>query len=517
MPLTTSAKIVDDNFTKALDAFGELYGQILRKLYVDLYVRKHALNLLKSSYIVKYGITARHFNAIRYDLQGKIASIIEVKKTESDSKKRKIQNIEKKIKKILNEQNKKTKLKKTFSKLSEIQKIKNEIKQLDFKVHNYNRKLNRLNIELLRVKKQVENPSICFGSKKAFKKQFQLKKNDYKNHQEWKDDWQELRSNSIFILGSYSESFGNQTCQFNNGELQLRLPNALLKFCNNPKKNTITTTVNFTYLLPELEMCTFKDKASRSAVSYRFSKNIETNTWYCHASFDYKVPPIISRPECGRIGIDLNADHFAVAHVSHDGNLIKSWDIPFNFYKNRKTQITAKISMALHEIIQYNFELDVPVPIVIEKLDFAKKKDEIKSRSMNRMLSSFAYSKFKEQAESLCMKKGIALYKVNPAYTSIIGKFKFGFGYGLSIHRAAAFAIARRSMNLGESLRMKAKKHLPLPARNRGKHVWSDWRSLNRVAKKYPQDVFGWPLPRSQPCNESYPLNPENAFNEIPF
>jgi hypothetical protein len=66
-----------------------------------------------------------------------------------------------------------------------------------------------------------------------------------------------------------------------------------------------------------------------------------------------------------------------------------------------------------------------------------------------RMLSSFAYSAFDESA---CLCGGVAHRRVNPAYTSIIGRVKFAHRYGLSVHEAASVTIAQRAMGCTERL-----------------------------------------------------------------
>jgi hypothetical protein len=78
----------------------------------------------------------------------------------------------------------------------------------------------------------------------------------------------------------------------------------------------------------------------------------------------------------------------------------------------------------------------------------------------------------------------VELIPVNPAFTSVIGRGKFATGYGLGVHRSAAMVIARRALNFGEKLRTRyAGSALGLPARNRTRHVWHNWR---RWAKASP-------------------------------
>ena len=66
------------------------------------------------------------------------------------------------------------------------------------------------------------------------------------------------------------------------------------------------------------------------------------------------------------------------------------------------------------------------------------------------MLSTFSYSRFKCFLLSRARKKGVDVYRVDPAYTSIIGAFKFVGYKHLSTHQRAALAIARRARRYSE-------------------------------------------------------------------
>jgi hypothetical protein len=58
------------------------------------------------------------------------------------------------------------------------------------------------------------------------------------------------------------------------------------------------------------------------------------------------------------------------------------------------------------------------------------------------MLSSWAYSEFFRQLNSVLSNRGIELITVNPAYSSMIGLVKYMKMYGLASDEAAALAIA---------------------------------------------------------------------------
>ena len=94
--------------------------------------------------------------------------------------------------------------------------------------------------------------------------------------------------------------------------------------------------------------------------------------------------------------------------------------------------------------------------LVIEKLDFTKKKDNLiskRGKKYNEMLSTLAYSKFDSIVSSKCAKNRIFLHKVNPAWTSWIAKQKYCPKMKLNIHSGASYVIARRGMFLKDKVK----------------------------------------------------------------
>ena len=67
----------------ALSAYGDLYGQVQRKLFADVAAGSSAASL-KGAYLKRYGIPARMFNAVRVSLEGKVASVKEQQKLRLD-------------------------------------------------------------------------------------------------------------------------------------------------------------------------------------------------------------------------------------------------------------------------------------------------------------------------------------------------------------------------------------------------------------------------------------------------
>lgn len=67
-------------------------------------------------------------------------------------------------------------------------------------------------------------------------------------------------------------------------------------------------------------------------------------------------------------------------------------------------------------------------------------------------MTLFAYQRIASSIENQSLKREIAFYKIDPAYTSQMGKFLFMRKYGISIHQAAAYTIGLVGLGLYEKL-----------------------------------------------------------------
>lgn len=471
MQLTLKTRIKDKSVFPLLDEMTTEYSSLKRRLFAEITREKKNRNELKKEFIAQYEITARQFNSMWSEINGSISSVQELKKKNIKDLARKIKNLEKK-------------LGDTKSK---------------FKAHQWKRKLSSLQAKLKKTMESLKKtPSICFGGKKLFNAQNHLKENGYQSLAEWKQDWKERRDSQFFVIGSKDESFGNQSCQMLPGKLVLRLTNRIAnRIAKKQGSKTVSIPCEFTYQKERVHAAL----AQGQAMSYRFLK--ENGRWYVLLSTEAPSVELKSDFKNGALGIDLNPKCIAMTHVSGDGNWVRSWQVPVTIQGRTKKQIEATLGSEIAKIVEY--AASNGLPIVIEELDFSKKKSEMNSRGMNRMLSHFAYSQFESKIRVKCYKLGVELISVNPAYTSVIGKHKFSLGLGLSSHCAAAMAIARRGFSkdskkkrkkgLSERLRMKAKSAFDLPVRigkirNESKHVWSDWSRLSKMAKKMDSENY---------------------------
>ena len=103
-------------------------------------------------------------------------------------------------------------------------------------------------------------------------------------------------------------------------------------------------------------------------------------------------------------------------------------------------------------------------------------------------MSMFAYNKMISAIKSRAEKMGVAVFEVNPAYTSQIGKMKYMKRFGISIHEAASFVIARRAMGFKEKLPPVL--GALLPEKIIGAHHWVQWKYVSKMLKEIHTHSF---------------------------
>ena len=187
------------------------------------------------------------------------------------------------------------------------------------------------------------------------------------------------------------------------------------------------------------------------AISYRFKR--DAKGWRVFATTELPEVEITTDRRRGAIGVDLNADHLAVADTDASGNYVnRRRRVPLVTYGKSQRQAEALIGDAVASVVQYARE--VGKPIVIEKLDFRQKKSTLEgeSRRYSRMLSSFAYGKIKAYFISRGYRQGVEVHQINPAYSSVVGRVKFMERYGLTVHQAAGLVLARRLLGCSERI-----------------------------------------------------------------
>ena len=345
---------------------------------------------------------------------------------------------------------------------------------------------------------------LCFGSKKLWRKQYDLKANGYACHEEWLRDWQDARSDEFFVVGSRDETAGCQLCVASVNDdgtltLRLRMPDSLaglhgkylvvpnVRFASGHDVVLAALGSNTEYAVYRREHGEKEARATTlgQAISYRFKRDVKG--WRVFATTELPEVEVTTDRWRGAIGVDLNADHLAVAETDASGNYLKAWRAPLVTYGKSHHQAEALIGDAVASVVGYARE--VGKPLVVERLDFQQKKAvlEGESRKYSRMLSGFSYGKIKAYFLSRGYREGVEIIEVNPAYSSVVGRVKFMERYGLTVHQAAALVLARRY--LGYSERIPSRWVCPVgngvyvaftvPARKRVKHVWTYWGAVS--------------------------------------
>lgn len=446
---------------KALSDYASLYGKIERTLFSETINKSIKPESFKSAYLKRFGITARQFNAVCRNLKGKVDSIKERRNgliTESSQRINKAEKVVSVLEKKL----------KSFPNSLDSAKRK-------LALHQKKRRLHILQVKHSAMVQDKKDNIIrmCFGSKKLFHAQYNLDKNGYAHHSEWKKDWEQSRNSQFYVLGSKDETAGCQGCVATKTAdgflLRLRLPehvDSTSKYLQLP----ISLAYGSDVLAKALE--------GKQAVSYRFLK--DDKGWRVFISTKAIRVEKQTSHELGAIGVDINAEHLAINEIDRFGNPVSAKRINLCTYGKSSHQASAIIGDAVKELMA--FSKSKGKPIVVEDLNFKKKKSELEhsDKKRARMLSSFSYEKILSCIKARAEDSGTECIEVNPAFTSVIGKFKFAKRYGISTHQAAACAIARRGLKLSERPNRRDYVASFLPVRNRNKHVWSHWGKVSR-------------------------------------
>ena len=467
----------------ALSAYAALYGRVQRRLFAEVSSGRSAASRsaasMKRDCVREYGIPARMFNAVRVSLEGKVSGARESQ--------------------LLHAETLKGLVRRAGRELASAGK-----KGDSRRVHQKMRRLDNLRSRLARVEADAAAGLVrlCFGGRKLWRKQHHLEANGYGSHEEWLAGWRDALSGEFFVLGSRDETGGCQLCVAGiagDGSLTLRLrmPDCL---AGEHGKYVIIEGVKFAYghgqvlaALPanlEFAECRRKhgERAARTtspgqAISYRFKR--DEKGWRVFVTTDLAPVPAVTDRRRGAIGVDLNAGHLAVTETDSSGNWLRSWRVLLVTYGRSSHQAEALTGDAVAGVVEHARQAGKPV--VIERLDFKRKKAQLEgeSRRYSRMLSGFSYGKVKAYFISRGHRNGVEVHQVNPAFSSVMGRVKFMERYGLTMHQAAALVLARRL--LGCSERVPRRWACPVgngvhvaftvPARKRVKHVWTYWGS----------------------------------------
>lgn len=355
----------------------------------------------------------------------------------------------------------------------EIKKLKSRLRMISQRIESHRRKLQK-------IEERIDNhlPSVCFGSKQLFKKQNTVYKNQ---HEDWKRAMYKGRNPGMTISGRKDATQGNFLFKYD-------VKTKELTYRTTQGETIVLKNVIFPYGQELVEQAVNATANERNAIAWRLEVHGSRILVKCMMEVSNKQKNYDFSEGC--VAFDTNVDHLAYAELDGHGNLLSHHTIPFTLRGLNTGQREQVLSKALEEIFQY--ARNAAKPIVMERLEDIKQKPMYQHKRLNEVLSSFAYTKVTMLAESKSNKYSIGLVKVNPAFTSQIGKFKYMRHYGISVHEAAAFVIGRRGLGYQDKI-PKPMRHL-IPDGKKNRHHWSHWSYLMTQLKTYASGVFYRPI-----------------------
>ena len=461
--MPTYQTVLPESIYSFLNKMSELYSAVEKDMHVAL-MDGEKIGVIEKSLQAKYQVDSTTTRNVYHNLKGKHQGIKELRKAQIKDLKSTIKSIQSAIKKR--------------------QTAKDKGQKNRFIIHQKKR---RLAIKQHKLRCLQDKPiSLCFGTKKLFKAQFNLEANGYNSHDEWLADWREARTSSLMMVSAKTYASGNQLCRLtSDGNLKITVPPCLLKEFGS---HVTCDGVKFRYGQEFIDIALTPTKHKRGkeyrqgtekAVTHRFVR--KNDKWYLHTTVELPDIPWISSKKNGAIGIDLNANSIAWAYCDNEGNLKQHGQIKIDLKDKSSGQITHVLSQSIGQII--DIAVEKQCPIVIEKLDFSSKKARLREygKRYARMLSQFAYSKFSDLVESKARLKAIQVIEINPAYSSLIGMVKYMSLYGLSSGTAASLVLARRGLRFSE--RLPRVLYALLSPVDDTSHVWTYWARISKLLK----------------------------------
>jgi IS605 OrfB family transposase len=371
------------------------------------------------------------------------------------------------------------KIEKTAKKMDEYQHGRKTPKNVDLQtclggLHQRLEKLKAKEAELTHHLEQGTIPRVIFGGKPNFYKRLKGKI----TNEEWKD----LRSNQLYARGDKSKK-GNLNIRLgyddHTNQWQVEIANPLKQ-----QKGKHAPRLTFPVHVPEKYEAEIIDvimgeqvgvnPKGKPIVEYRpYTVEIKRKNreYYIHLIYEEGVYgrelAVDELIQAERIaGIDINIDRIAVSIISKQGNFLQSKV----FYCHKLEYVKANkrnnlIGETVRDVYDWLLQENVGA-VVIENIQLRQQHDT--DKRFNRFTHNFKKKKLTEMILRRGLRLGFHIKKVNPAYTSVIGRFKYMKKYGLSVHESAALVIGRRGLGYHERLpkelidtiKTKVKRHL---------------------------------------------------------
>jgi len=297
-----------------------------------------------------------------------------------------------------------------------------------------------------------QNPKkLIFGSRKLFE-QLKEKHLTGKSREKLRQKWEERRYGILQSRGDKSKA----------GNLNLRLVNLNNRWCLRVNlgngeyvwarviRTAKRKTDKWAGFISDIEHA----EKTGDCFPYTVRLKLRNGKIYAQFSKEENFSEVTITKENGVIGIDINAYpfHLALAYTSKNGNLEKykriNLDTLLEGSSDRRIYLSWQVAHQVVEIAKR--ERKAIVVENLEKLPKGKRGDGLPK--LRQKLHKWIYKALLHKIELIAKRNGIQVIKVNPAYTSIIGKLKYAPLYNIDKDTAGAYVIARRGLGFKERL-----------------------------------------------------------------
>ena len=352
---------------KYISDYIELFNKIQRLTFhrIKNYHIKNGKITLKDKGVIyaqlkeEFNLTSRAIDAILSNMLGRYESIKELKEFERKSLERKISTLETELTKLKDER--------TLQRISLNNNLKDfnfvKYKNLKIKIYWKQNRLNTKKQKLKNLEKEIETGKykVCFGTKKLLQK-------DYK-------EFIEKRDSEIYFLGRA----GDNACNLN---FQVEYSSKINQFYFRIRKEIDLDNDKFVYGQFNFNNKDYTNllknllRTKESALTYRIKFKNNKVLLQIIYNFEHNKDLCVTRDSYGVVGVDFNKGFVSVSETDKYGNLINTFNIDYQYSKgNQTTNDFQNIATRLKD-----YCLNTGKDLVIEKLDFTKKKDNLISK-----------------------------------------------------------------------------------------------------------------------------------------
>ncbi|MCD7808253.1 MAG: IS200/IS605 family accessory protein TnpB-related protein [Erysipelotrichaceae bacterium] len=361
---------------------------------------------------------------------------------------------------------------------------------LDKQIRDHKAKIKQINGKIKRLNEKLDKMKVpkraTFGSRKFYRLKDTTDMTK-KQLAQWHKERDRRRFNTVYYSGRSTSKDGNFQCKYDP--------------CSDTVKISLiddTTVVfnNVVFPYRGIELKEYRMNPKHKSVCYVFERHFDGHNreyYIIKATITITKADVKFNVENGVISVDLNWDHLAWSELNREGCRIDGGVIYYNLgdYPYIREQAKSKMGQVSKQIIQICKERGKP--LAMEELSFKNNDLEYGYKKANYKITTFAYRQMSELLAGQAFQNDIAIKKVDPAYTSFLGRIKYMRVLGISVHEAASYVIGRRAMGHTERLPKYIRDVLKKLKPVKNQKSFAFYHSLNRKFKpKYICNPMLW-------------------------